>query len=66
MEGWSCSRTNSHTQGALFSLANHMLGVNKYFYVVQEWDDNPVHMSFLKSLLHEKPSGLYEENLYQI
>ena len=43
-----------------------MLGVNKYFYVVQEWDDNPVHMSFLKSLLHEKPSGLYEENLYQI
>lgn len=50
MEGWSCSRTNSYTQGALFSLANHLLDVNKYFYVVQEWDDNPVHMSFFKKL----------------
>lgn len=49
-----------NTQVALFSLANHLLDVNKEFCVVQEWDDDPVQMSF-RNLLHEKPSGLYRE-----
>ena len=52
-----------------FPLANHLLDVNKQFYVVQKWDDNPVQLSFFflkKSLLHEKPSGLDEANVYQI